>query len=774
MTSQKKENSLSLKKIIRKLLMYGILFGISLVLILFILVRLGAFGKLPNEIDLKQIKNNTATEVFSVDNKMLGRYYYQNRTNASFNEIPTSLINALVATEDVRYFKHNGVDFRSTMRVLVKSILLFNKSAGGGSTITQQLAKNLFPRKSHGLLSLPVAKIKEIIIAKRIEKIFSKDEILTMYLNTVSFGENTYGIETAALVYFNKKPKDLKLEESAVLVGLLKANTSYNPRIHKEAALSRRNVVLNQMTKYKYLISEESDSIRNLPIQLNFRKISHDEGPAPYMREHLRQRVTEILHDSKKPDGSSYNLYADGLKIYTTVNFNMQKYAEESVKEHLTELQKVFDRRWKNKEPWKKDYSVAEFQIKQSNVYGKLIKGGMNHSQAIEAMKVKRNTEIFDWNGSVDTLISPLDSILYHFKTLQSGVLVMNAFSGDILAWVGGADYRYFQYDHVKAKRQVGSTFKPIVYSAAMEKGISPCKLYANDSIVYEDYDNWTPQNADGEYGGYYSVKGALANSVNTVSVKLLMEAGINSTIELANAMGIQSDLPEVPSLALGTGEISLYEMVQAYSAILNNGHTVSPRLIRRIEDAHGNIIYTDPAHPLGDTVLSKKTTRKVLAMMQGTVDRGTATSLRTVYNLQNELAGKTGTTQNQTDGWYIGMNPNLVVGVWVGGDSPIVRFRSLTYGQGGYTALPIYAKFMQKLYKDPLYMYLKNASFNIPEEIYAELDCDDFSEEGEEEFFDFLKIKDKGIGEFIKGIFGRKKKKGNRNHANDENDEND
>lgn len=763
MKSSPEKTTYSFKSILKKLIFYGFLAGVILLLIFIGLVRIGAFGKLPNEIDIRQINNNTATEVFSVDNKLLGRYYYQNRTNAALDEIPKELINALVATEDVRYFKHKGMDFRSTMRVIVKSILLFDKSAGGGSTITQQLAKNLFPRKNHGVFTLPVAKVKEIIIAKRIEKIYSKDDILIMYLNTVSFGENTYGIETAALVYFNKSPRELKLEESAMLVGLLKANTSYNPRIHKEAAFKRRNVVFNQMTKYKYISKTDSDSLKRLPIKLNYRKLTHNEGPAPYMREHLRHKVTNILKDARKPDGSNYNLYADGLRIYTTVNFNMQNYAEESVKEHMSALQKVFDKHWKGREPWRKNNAVADLQIKQSKVYSSLRNNGSSHAEAIEAMKVKHRAEIFGWNGTTDTLISSLDSVLHHFKTLQTGVLVMNAYSGDVLAWVGGSDYRFFQYDHVLAKRQVGSTFKPIVYSAAIQQGIEPCKFYENDSIVYKEYDDWTPTNSDGKYGGVYSVKGALANSVNTVSVKLLMESGIDTTIQLANTMGIKSELPKVPSLALGTGEVSLYEMVQAYCVILNRGKAVEPRLIRRIEDANGNIIYSDPAHPLGDSVLSKETAQNVLAMMQGTVDRGTAKSLRTVYNLQNDLAGKTGTTQNHTDGWFIGMNPNLVVGVWVGGDSPVVRFRNLGYGQGGYTALPIYAKFFQKLYQDPLYKYLKSASFNIPEEIYSEMDCEDFSENKKVEIFDFEVIRERGIGEFIKGIFGKKKKKSNK-----------
>ena len=768
MKSKKNASKISLKKLAIKAGIYGLLLLTAIIALLVLLIRIGAFGKLPNELDLKQVKNNTATEVFSVDNELIGRYYYQNRTNAAFNEVPQNFIEALVATEDVRFYKHKGVDFRSTMRVLVKSIILRN-SAGGGSTISQQLAKNLFPREQHGIFTLPVAKLKEIFIARRLEKIYPKEEILIMYLNTVSFGENTYGIETAALVYFSKKPKDLKLEESAVLVGLLKANTSYNPRIHKEAALLRRNTVLNQMARYDYITEESADSLKEIPIRLKYRKLSHNDGPAPYMREHLRQQVKEILKDSKKPDGSEYNLYADGLKVYTTINFKMQRYAEESVKEHLTKLQKIFDRHWRGKEPWKKNLRVAELQIKQSKRYKSLVASGKSHSQAIEEMKKKHKTEIFGHKGNADTLISSLDSVLHHFKTLQSGVLVMNAFNGDILAWVGGTNYKFFKYDHVTSKRQVGSTFKPLVYAAAVERGVSPCKFYANDSVVYEGYDDWTPQNSDGKYGGYYSVKGALANSVNTVSVKLILEAGIDSTIDLARSAGIKSKLPEVPSLSLGTGEVSLYEMVQAYCAILNRGHPVAPRLIRRIEDAQGNIIYTDPAHTLGDTIISKTTAQKVIAMMQGTVNRGTATSLRTVYGLRNELAGKTGTTQNQTDGWFIGMNPNIVAGVWVGGDNPAVRFRTITYGQGGYSAMPIYARFMKKLYKDPLYKYLYNASFNIPEEIYSELDCEDFTEEAPEEFIDIEKLKEKGVGELIRNIFGRKKRKDKKRKRNQE-----
>jgi penicillin-binding protein 1A len=375
-------------------------------------------------------------------------------------------------------------------------------------------------------------------------------------------------------------------------------------------------------------------------------------------------------------------------------------------------------------------------------------------------MIVPRSTEIFTWDGIKDTLISPLDSLLHHFKTLQTGALVMNGKNGDLLAWVGGVNYKFFKYDHVTAKRQTGSTIKPIVYASALRHGINPCDFYENDSLVYNEFDNWTPKNSDGGYGGFYSVKGALANSVNTISVKLLMEAGIDSTIVLAHQMGINSSLPEVPSMALGTGEVSLYEMVNAYATFLNNGQTIQPRIIRRIEDANGNLLYSDKAHEPADTVLDKQITETVLAMMQGVVDRGTAKSLRNIWKFESDFVGKTGTTQNNTDAWFIGMTPKLVTGVWVGGDNPVVRFKTTTYGQGAYSALPVFANFYQKLYKDPKYAYLANEKFSISDSTWQLLDCDDFNEKGESREFEFFKKDEESIGDFIKRIFKRNKKK--------------
>ena len=760
--ANKKGNS---KNSIFKRLLFRLMLSVALFLFIFVfslvvLVKLGVFGELPDYIQLKQIRNNVATNIYSVDNKLIGRYYYQNRTNVSFDDLPKHLVNALIATEDARFYEHNGLDYRSTLRVIVKSIILMDRSSGGGSTLTQQLAKNLFPRKEFKLLTIPIAKIKEILTAIRIEKLYTKNDIIELYLNTVPFGENTYGIETAALTFFNKEPSELSIEESAVLIGLLKANTGYNPRLYQKAALKRRNIVLSQMCRYGYLKNEDFEVLKKKPIQLDYHKLTHTEGLAPYFREHVRQLATKLLKDIKRPDGSSPNLYTDGLKIYTTLNAQMQIYLEKAVQEHLSQLQQLFDKQWQGKEPWKLDPKLATLQIEQSKAYQDLVGKGLTKNEAIAAMRTPRESEIFTWNGIQDTLISPLDSLLHHFKTLQTGALVMNAKSGDVLAWVGGVNFKYFQYDHVMAKRQTGSTIKPIVYASALEKGIEPCDFFENDSVVYTDYDSWTPQNSSEPYGGFYSVKGALANSINTISVKLLLQAGIDSTIELANRMGISSTLPNVPSMALGTGEVSLYDMVKSYAVFVNQGRTIEPRLIRRIEDADGNLLYADPAHELTDSVILEATAQQILAMLQGVVDRGTANSLRSVWKFEGDIAGKTGTTQNNTDAWFMGITPRLVAGVWVGGDNPVVRFQTTSYGQGAYAALPVYANFMQDLYNNPKYSYLQNEQFQISDSIYSLLDCNDFEEDHEPRILDLFKKEDENIGDFIKRIFKRKRKR--------------
>ena len=755
--------------------------GIVLAIAFVFAVREGFFGPLPTYGELEKIKHNNASKILSVEGKLLGLYYYQNRTDTKIENIPQTLIDGLIATEDARFYEHNGFDVRAFFRVMIKSILLADRSAGGGSTISQQLAKNLFPRKDFGLISMPVVKVKEIITAIRLEKIYSKEEILELYLNTVSFGENTYGIETAALTYFDKKPKELTIPESAILVGLLKANTGYNPRLNREAATERRNTVINQMVKYNYLSDSLADSLKQLPVELHYQKLDHVEGPAPYFREHLRQQADEILKEYNENNGTDYNLYADGLTLKTTLRADLQSFAEEAVAEQMAVLQKTFNSQWRNREIWKKDPTLAKMQIKQSIPYKKLKRRGLSEEEIMDTLKIPHKTRIFTWQGETDTTLSPLDSILYHFSILQCGVLAMDPQNGHILAWVGGPNYKYFKYDHVLAARQVGSTIKPFIYASALENGVEPCDYYKNDSVVYADYDNWMPKNADQKYGGYYSVQGALVNSVNTVSVQLLMETGISNTILHLQNAGIEADLPEVPSLALGTAQIPLYQMVRAYSVFLNKGRNVSPFFLESITDADGKVLYKAPATEFSDPVFSEQTVQTMQALLKGVVDRGTASGLRQRFGLTNELGGKTGTTQNQTDGWFMGLTPDMIVGVWVGGDNPQVRFRTLGAGQGARTAMPVFAKILQKVQSNNETARYASGSFSIPSEIYDQLGCYDFKES--DSFFDFLKskpeYKDLGkeepkkenkvkkeqedqtkVGKFLRKIFGSGDKK--------------
>lgn len=739
----------------------------GLLLLLYALTIMGIFGKIPDQDELKKITNYTATEVYSSDNVLLGRYYVQNRTNTNLSEISDFFLTALIATEDARFYKHKGIDTRSTLRVLIKSVLLFDKDAGGGSTISQQLAKNLYPRKRLGPLTLPVAKIREISIARRLEKVYSKEEILELYLNTVPFGDNTYGIETAALVYFSKKPGKLKPEESAVLVGMLKGNTYYNPRVNPGAAKERRNIVFNQMVRYNYLERSAADSLMALPLIIKYRKLVHDEGPAPYFREYLRHELEAWCRKNPRPDGSRYNIYTDGLRIYTTIDSRLQSFAEQALRQHLKKLQGEFDAQWSGSSaPWVKNISLANREITQSKAYLNLKKKGLSHEEIIEEMKLPSETKILTSEGEVHRNISSLDSILHHFGMLHAGFLSVEAQTGFVKAWVGGINYKYFKYDHVLSRRQPGSTFKPFVYSVALEEGAKPCDFFPNDSVVYTQYDNWVPRNAERNYGGYYSMKGALTHSVNTVSAKLLMESGPRKVVKLAEDLGFEGELPEVPSLALGTGTASLYELVRAYAVFVNRGRTMDLTVIRRIEDQKGHVIYVQPVQKASKPVIDPMIAEQILAMLKEVADRGTAASLHSVYGLNAEIAGKTGTSQKHTDGWFIGMTPDLVTGVWVGGDNPLVRFNSLYYGQGSHMALPVFARYMQKIYKDSFYGPARESSFNLSDEVLASLDCEDFREEEFDTIMDFLDKTEESIGNFIKRIFKRKDKSKNRENS--------
>lgn len=692
------------------------------------MVYLGVFGHLASVKELQNIQNYESSEIYSNEKVLLGKYYLQDRTNVLYSDLPEHLIDALIATEDERFYEHSGIDTRSTFRVIFKSILLRNKKSGGGSTIHQQLAKNLFHRKRYSILTMPVNKFREMIIGVRLQKAYTKEEILELYLNTVSFGENTYGIETAAYRFFNKEPQNLKIEESALLVGMLKGTNSYNPRLNPERSKSRRNLVLAQMLSYEYMNERILDSLCLLPIQLDYINLSHNEGLAPYFREHMRLTLMDWAKNNPKKDGENYNIYTDGLKIYTTINADLQKYAEQAMQSHMAHLQNIFDQQWKNRSPFGKDNSLIISNLENSQAYTSLKNKGLSKDEIMKALSTPKNMEVFSWKGMKEVEMSSMDSVAYYQRFLHSGVLSMEANTGYVRAWVGGINSTYFKYDHVSSKRQAGSTFKPIVYSAALKNGHDPCSYIANDSVVYEEYDNWTPRNSHGGYGGYYSMKGALTQSVNTVSVKILEETGIDRVIEFSKQLGIAGELPEALSLALGTGDVSLKEMVQAYSIFVNGGRVVEPVFLMRIEDKNGNILYESKSN-ISEPIIDLHDAQLMTEMMKSVVDNGTASSLRTAYGFQNEIAGKTGTTQNNTDGWFIGYTPVLITGVWVGGDYPNVRFRYGGYGQGAAAALPIWARYMQRIYQNPLYKYSQNLSFEIPEEVIEELNCEDYLE---------------------------------------------
>ncbi len=712
-----------------RIIRYFLLFTGSIFFLLclvFVLVFTGVYGHIASVKELQKIQNYLSSEVYSNEKVLLGKYYFQDRTNVRYQDLPEHLIEALISTEDQRFYEHNGIDGKSAIRVLVKSIILRNRSSGGGSTIHQQLAKNLFPRKSYFIFSMPVNKFREMIIGVRLHEAYTKPEILELYLNTVSFGENSYGIETAAYRFFNKSPRELKIEESALLVGMLKGTNTYNPRLYPERSMSRRNQVLSRMHENNILNRETTDSLCTLPIELDYVNLTHNEGLAPYFREHLRLVLLDWVKNNPKEDGTKYNIYTDGLKIYTTINADLQEYAEQAMKAQMAHLQSIFDRQWKNRHPLGNNSSIIIKNLEKTQQYTSLKRKRLSRDELIDSLKVPKWMEVFTWQGMKKVEMSVYDSVAHYAKFLHTGLLSLEANTGYVRAWVGGINSTYFKYDHVTSRRQAGSTFKPIVYLAALKNGMNPCTYYPNDSVVYEEYNNWTPRNSKGGYGGYYSMKGALTHSVNTISVKLLEETGIEEVIKLAGQMGITGDLPEVLSLALGTGDVSLLEMLKAYSIILNEGRRVEPIFLKRIEDKTGNVLFEEEALE-SDQVIDPHQTQIMTEILKGVVDRGTASSLRTVYGFTNEIAGKTGTTQQNTDGWFIGFTPVLITGVWVGGDHPRVRFRYGGYGQGAAAALPMWARYMQKIYRDPLYRYSKELSFKIPDNIIEELDCEDY-----------------------------------------------
>ncbi|MBN2742933.1 MAG: transglycosylase domain-containing protein [Marinilabiliaceae bacterium] len=702
--------------------------------LLILMVYIGVFAKLPSTDKLKGIENYTASIVYSVDGKIMGGYYVQNRQTIPKQEIPQSVKDALIATEDSRFFEHKGLDFIGIGRVVVKTFLFGDKAQGGGSTISQQLAKNLYPRRDLGILSMPVNKIREGFIAGRLEKVFEKEDILAMYLNTVPFGEDIYGIEAAAQRFFSKKARFLNPAESATLVGMLAANTAYNPRLNPDKSTARRNIVLTRMETNRFLTSEEAEKWRNTPMKVNYTRIDQNSGVAPYFRERIRVKAVEILNDEY---GDRYDIYTDGLKIYTTIDSRLQNYADQSSQQHMAALQKEFNDHWKNKEPWHATPNILKDAIRKSNRYTAAKKQGLSHDDIMKQMKRPVRMNILAHDGYKVMEMSPIDSIKHYLKILNTGFMAMDARTGYILAWIGGVDHRAFQYDHVTSQRQVGSTFKPFVYATALLNGAEPCDYYPNVQETYREYNNWSPANSDGKYEGYYTLKGALANSVNTIAAQLIVKTGPDEVADVAHAMGIDSDIPAYPSIALGTASLSLYEMVKAYAPFVNHGKKVEPIGLLKIEDKNGNILYKHPALKEQETVLDPDVARSMVEIMKGVINEGTARSLRGVYGLNSDLLGKTGTTQDNTDGWFIACTPTLVAGVWVGNDIPAIRFRSTALGQGAHTALPIFARFMRRVEADPRFNKYSQARFDsLPEYLAYRFDCEPFVLENPEKGF--------------------------------------
>lgn len=719
-------------------------YGMGAVVLFFLFASWGLFGSMPSFEDLENPDSNLATEVISSDGVVIGKYFQKNRSQLKYSDLPKNLVQALVATEDERFYEHSGIDGRGTLRAIASL-----GSSGGASTLTQQLAKQLFHGEGSKFLPFRIVqKVKEWIIAIRLERQYTKNEILTMYCNIYDFGNFSVGVSSAAQTYFSKEPKDLTIDESAILVGMFKNSTLYNPVRNPQGVKNRRNVVLSQMEKENMITEAQKIKLQSLPITLHFKLESHREGTATYFREYLRDYMKKWTEENKKPDGTDYDIYKDGLKIYTTIDSRMQLHAEEAVSAHLANLQQeFFIQAKKNKNAPFVNISNDETQrilnqaMKSSNRWSVLKSLDKSDEEIIKSFSVKTKMTVFTWKGEKDTIMTPIDSIRYYKHFLQSGLMAMEPQTGNIKAWVGGINYKYFQYDHVgQGARQVGSTFKPFVYATAIEQlNMSPC-----DSIIDAPFtmpvgrhhvtEAWTPRNSDNKYRGMVTLKKALASSINTVSAKLMDKVGPEAVVKLTHKLGVKSEIPIQPSIALGAVDITVEDMVAAYGTFANQGVYIKPQFLNRIEDKSGVIIY-EPI-PESHDVLNKDIAFAIIKLLEGVTEGGSGNRLRTEgggygynritgypYKFTNPIAGKTGTTQNQSDGWFMGMVPNLVTGVWVGCEDRSARFRSITYGQGATAALPVWAYFMKLCYADPE-LKVSKEEFERPANLSIKVDC--------------------------------------------------
>jgi penicillin-binding protein 1A len=694
---------------ISSLMLLGLLF--------FFAVYIGIFGPLPNKKELAATSNQEATQVISSDSIIIGKYFSQNRTNITWNEVPDHLKNALIATEDKRFFTHKGYDVQSYFRVFFKSILM-GDNKGGGSTLTQQLVKNLYGRSNFSILSMPVNKVKEIIIATRIESQFTKEELLLLYLNSVPFGENLYGVETASHRYFNKPASKLKIEESAVLVGLLKANTTFNPRLNPKNSLERRNMVLNLMEKQAYLTVKEADSLQKLPLKLNYENITL-EAPAGYFVHQVKQKTLELLENLKDENGKEYDLEKDGLKIYTTLNMQVQKMATDGIQKHLAEMQKVLDKQLENRN-FKKEWL-------------KKLKAGGNLTDKDQE---KRNVEVFDWKGLATKKMSKIDSLWHYYKMLNAAVLITNPKNGAIITWVGGNDFRRLPFDMVQSHRQIASAFKPILYATAFEHGFEPCNYMENVEKEYPEYENWKPKNFDykSTQDSTVALWYSLSHSMNLPTVDLYFKVGRNRLLNTCNKLNFPHTKNDAPSIALGTLDLSLIEIVSAYGAFANKGQTTKPVMITKITDASGKVLYKREAAE-HEKIFSVKTSQTITAILQKAINQGTGTRIRNQFGIHTDLAGKTGTAQNYTDAWFIAYTPDLVIGTWVGASTPDVHFYS-GQGSGSSLALPIVGNVLRGIEQDAKLRKQFLTPFSIPDDITDDMQCDPYHQTGITGFF--------------------------------------
>ena len=690
-----------------------IVFGsfLLLVILFFFCVAKGVFGTMPSFDELENPRTNLATEIISADGKILGTYYIENRSNVRYAELSHYMPEALISIEDERFTEHSGIDERALFRVAFG--VLTGRKKGGGSTITQQLAKNLFPRGEN--LSKPklvLRKFQEWITATKLEHNYSKEEIVAMYLNTVAFGHNAFGIRSAASTFFDKKPIEMNIEECALMAGVVNAPTRYSPVRNPESSLNRRNLVLKKMAENGFITQAECDSISLIPIDMSHFNIKdHNSGQATYFREFLRGELNEWAKNTLRADGQPYNIYRDGLRIYTTIDSRMQRYAEEAVKEFMgKELQPMFYKHWKGQKN-------APFSNLTADQIDGLLETSMKRSDRYRILKnagmpldsIKANFErpvpmtVFSWDGPIDTVMSPMDSIRYYKWFLQASLVSIESHTGHVKAYVGGLDYRFFKYDHVtQARRQVGSTFKPFLYSLAMQEGeYTPCTRIPNIkyNIQLEDGRIWSPGNSGGAVGEEITLKYALAQSNNWISAYLMNQFGPNAVIAQARRMGVESPIDAVPAICLGVCDLKLIEMVGAMSTFANQGVYIKPMFITRIEDKNGNVIQR--FSPEESEAMSELTAYKMVELMKGVVQSGTCIRLRSLYGFNNPIAGKTGTTQKNSDGWFMGITPDLTTGVWVGAEDRSVHFRSTKLGQGSHTALPVWAIYMKKVYAD-------------------------------------------------------------------------